>query len=63
MAYAPPDPKKVKAQREAQERDMQVESCYRQYRTGQERYRRFIESDLGASLGTHLGIDVTVRLV
>lgn len=71
MAYAPPDPKKVKALRERREAEdkqaRQVESCYRQHRTGQQRFAAWRENApeeaIRASLAATLGIDVSVRLV
>ena len=45
--YAKPNPKKLaweREQREAQQREQrEVESCYRQHRTGQQRYAAWRE--------------------
>lgn len=47
MAYAPPDPKKVKALRERREAEqrqaLEVETCYRQHKPGQARYEAWRE--------------------
>lgn len=47
MAYAPPNPKKVAWEREQRENDQrkqrEIETCYRQHRTGQARYKAWRE--------------------
>lgn len=69
MAYAPPDPKKVKALRERREAEdrkaREIASCYRQHTTGQQRYARWRDSDAERSLAraaAELGIDLAVRI-